>query len=37
MELPVALLSVEDQVDFPFFRVIDYERQLFSWPAVGGV
>jgi hypothetical protein len=36
MELPVAPLRVEDPVDFPFVRVIDYRRVRFRWrPAVG--
>ena len=36
MELPVAPLGVEDPVDFPFVRVIDYPRLRFSWRLAGG-
>jgi len=39
MELPVASLTVEDPVNFPFIRVVDnrWLRSNGRWPAVGGV
>jgi len=36
MELPVAPLTVEDPVDFPFVRVIDNRQLRFSWQLAGG-
>jgi hypothetical protein len=35
MELPVAPLSVQDPVDYPFVSVIDYRRLQFSWRLAG--
>jgi hypothetical protein len=32
IELPVALLRVEDSVDFPFVRVVDDRWLRFRWP-----
>jgi hypothetical protein len=36
MELPVALLRVNDPVDFPFVRVVDDCRLRFRWRLSGG-
>ena len=36
MELPVAPLGVDNPVDFPFVKVIDYRRLRFRWRLAGG-
>jgi len=36
IELPVAPLRVEDPVDVPFVRVIDYRRLPFRWRLASG-